>query len=158
MTKNRIGLPVDGAQKVAESMDTYLANLHVLYTKLHNFHWNIEGPQFFTLHAKLEELYDAVAEEIDEVAERILTIGQRPSASMARYLEKATLQEAASEGITGGQIVESVLADFNSLIDHLRAGIVLAQEAGDEVSADMMIGSLANYEKTVWMLNAFLSK
>lgn len=158
MTKNAIGLSVEGSKKTAGAMDQYLANLHVLYTKLHNYHWNIEGPQFFTLHAKLEELYDAVAEEIDEVAERILMIGERPTASMADYLKKATLKEAPSESIAASAVVSNLKADFETLITDLRGGIAIAQEADDEVSADMMIGSLANYEKTLWMLNAFLAK
>lgn len=153
---NNIGLPKDGTKKVAEGMNTYLADLHVLYTKLHNYHWNVEGREFFTLHAKLEELYNAVAEEIDAVAERILMIGHRPLATMADYLKNATLNETASEPVTGQRIVEDLLADFREIMAGLRQGIVDAQQVGDEVSADMMIGSLANYEKNVWMLTAYL--
>ncbi|NLY11008.1 MAG: DNA starvation/stationary phase protection protein [Firmicutes bacterium] len=154
--ENRIGLSQEGTKKVAEHMNTYLANLHVLYTKLHNYHWNVVGPEFFTLHAKLEELYDGVAEEIDEVAERILMIGHRPDASLADYLKKATIKEEASEPVSGRTIVETLLADYTSLIKDLRKAIVDAQEIGDEVSADMMIGALANHEKTVWMLDSYL--
>lgn len=153
---NRIGLSNEGTRKVAEHLDQHLANLHVLYTKLHNYHWNIEGPEFFTLHAELEKLYDAVAEEIDEVAERILMIGHRPSASMAEYLQKAQLKEAESVPVRGKDVVEQLLADYGTLIAGLRAGVEAAQEIGDEASADLMIGSLAAYEKTVWMLDAYL--
>lgn len=138
---NRIGLPQEATKKVAEHLDQHLAELHVLYTKLHNYHWNVEGPEFFTLHAKLEELYDAVAEEIDVVAERILMIGHRPSASLTAYLKKAKLQEADSVAVHGTEIVKRLLADYGTLVAGLRAGIVVAQEAGDEVSADLMIGT-----------------
>ncbi|NMB01053.1 MAG: DNA starvation/stationary phase protection protein [Firmicutes bacterium] len=151
-----MGLSNEKTKKVAEHLDQHLADLHVLYTKLHNYHWNVEGPEFFTLHAQLEELYDAVAEEIDEVAERILMIGHRPSASLAAYLKKAKLQEAASEPISGKVIVQQLMADYGHLIAGLRAGIETAQEVGDEVSVDLMIGSLSAYEKTVWMLDAYL--
>jgi starvation-inducible DNA-binding protein len=108
------------------------------------------------IHSKLEELYDAVAEEIDEVAERILMIGHRPSASMAEYLKKAQLKEAESKAVTGEAAIEQILADYQTLIANLRAGVEAAQEIGDEASADLMIGSLAAYEKTVWMLEAYL--
>ena len=108
------------------------------------------------MHAKLEELYDGVAEEIDEVAERILMIGHRPSASLAAYLNKAKLKEAENVGISCKEIANALLADYGQLVAGLRAGIAAAQEANDEVSADLMIGSLAQYEKTIWMLDAFL--
>ena len=153
---NRIGLSKEAVKKVAEHLDQHLADLHVLYTKLHNYHWNVEGPGFFTIHAKLEELYDAVAEEIDAVAERILMIGQRPSASLAEYLKKARLEEAESAAISGADIAKDLLADYGQLVAGLREGIAAAQEANDEGSADLMIGSLAEYEKTIWMLDAFL--
>ncbi len=153
---NRIGLSAEQTKEVAEHLDQHLANLHVLYTKLHNYHWNVEGPEFFTLHAELEKQYDAVAEEIDAVAERILMIGHRPSASLAEYLKKAQLKEAESAPIRGKSVVEELLADYSTLIAGLRAGIKAAQEIGDEATADLMIGSLAAYEKTVWMLQAYL--
>lgn len=156
MSTNIIGLPVEGSKKVVEHLNKYLANLHVLYTKLHNYHWNVEGRGFFTIHAKLEELYDGVAEEIDEVAERILQLGERPLASMADYLKVADLKEAPSVGISSDDLVKAVMEDFKTLVGGLRAGIETAQEIGDEVTVDMMIGSLANLEKQLWMLDAYL--
>lgn len=154
MTK--IGLPKAETKKVAEHLDQHLADLHVLYTKLHNYHWNVEGSEFFTLHTHLEELYDATAVEIDEVAERILMIGHRPSASLSDYLNKTNLKEVKSEGVSGNAIAKELLADYGTLVAGLRAGVTAAQAANDEVSADMMIGSLSAYEKTIWMLDAYL--
>lgn len=153
---NKIGLSNEATKKVAEHLDQHLADLHVLYAKLHNYHWNVEGTGFFTLHTKLEELYDGVAEEIDAVAERILMIGHRPSASLADYLKKAKLKEAASAPISSQDIATALLSDYGTLVAGLRAGIAAAQDAGDEVSVDLMIGSLSEYEKTIWMLDAFL--
>lgn len=156
MSKNLVGLPVDGSKKVVEHLNKYLANLHVLYTKLHNYHWNVEGRGFFTIHAKLEEIYDAINEEIDAVAERILMLGERPLASLADYLKVADIKEAPSEGIKSEDLAKILLEDFRTLIDSLREGIKVAQEVGDEVTVDMMIGALSNLEKQVWMLDAFL--
>ncbi|NLM04439.1 MAG: DNA starvation/stationary phase protection protein [Clostridiales bacterium] len=153
-----IGLEKEGREEVAKVLNKYLANLHVLYTKLHNYHWNVEGKNFFQIHSKLEEIYDGTAGEIDEVAERILTIGVRPAASMKEYLELATLEEAESVGIQGKAIIETLLADFTALIKDLREGIEIAGKHGDEVSVDLMIGSLENYEKTSWMFRAFLTE
>lgn len=156
MSKNLVGLPVDGSKKVVEHLNKYLANLHVLYTKLHNYHWNVEGRDFFTIHAKLEEIYDGINEEIDAVAERILMLGERPLASLADYLKVADIKEAPSEGIKSEDLAKILLEDFRTLIDSLREGIKVAQEVGDEVTVDMMIGALSNLEKQVWMLDAFL--
>jgi starvation-inducible DNA-binding protein len=153
---NRIGLSNEATKKVAEHLDQHLADLHVLYTKLHNYHWNVEGAGFFTLHAKLEELYYAVAEEIDAVAERILMIGHRPTASLAAYLKKANLKEAASAPISSRDLAVDLLADYGTLVAGLRSGLAAAQDAGDEVSVDRMLGSLSEYEKIIWMLDAYL--
>ncbi|HHU61921.1 MAG: Dps family protein [Bacillota bacterium] len=151
---NRIGLPKDATKKVVDHLDQHLADLHVLYTKLHNYHWNIEGPEFYSIHEKLEEQYDAVAEEIDAVAERILMLGHRPSASLADYLKKAKLKEAPSVAVRRDAVVKELAEDYVTLIKGLREGVEAASDAGDEVSADLMIGSLTEYEKIVWMLDA----
>ncbi|MFW5843560.1 MAG: Dps family protein, partial [Spirochaetota bacterium] len=88
-TKTNVGLNDAATEAISDKLNQYLGNLHVLYTKLHNFHWNIEGGSFYTLHEELQAMYEAVAAEIDEVAERVLKIGRRPLARMADYLEVA---------------------------------------------------------------------
>ncbi|NLK08749.1 MAG: DNA starvation/stationary phase protection protein [Firmicutes bacterium] len=153
-----IGLSKEATRKVAECLDQHLADLFVLYAKLHNYHWNVVGRKFFVLHAQLEEFYDSAAEEIDEVAERILMIGHRPSASLAAYLKKATLREEDSSPAKSDDLVRQLVADYTTLIMGLRKGIEAAQEIGDEASADLMVGYIAGYEKTVWMLNAYLDR
>src|SRR5690554_2430031 len=120
MSVNIVGLPVDGSKKVVEHLNKHRANLHVLYTKLHNYHWNVEGRGFFTIHSKLEELYDGVAEEIDAVAERVLMLGERPLASMADYLKVAELKEAPSAAIQGDELAKVLIDDFKTLIGGLR--------------------------------------
>ena len=86
MSKNLVGLPVDGSKKVVEHLNKYLANLHVLYTKLHNYHWNVEG-RGLAIHAKLEEIYDGI-KLIKRAITGILMLG-RPLASLADYLKVA---------------------------------------------------------------------
>lgn len=153
----QIGLDVKGSEETSKVLNQYLANLHVLYTKLHNYHWNVEGKSFFQLHAKLEELYNNTAEELDAVAERILTLGFRPAASMKEYLELATLKEVKSEAITGEAIVKDLQKDFETLIVELRTALKIADQNDDQVTVDLFVGSIGNLEKTLWMFRAYLS-
>ena len=85
------------SKKLYEKMNLYLANQEVAYIKLHNLHWYVKGRSFFTLHAKLEELYDRTAEIIDAVAERLLAVGQAPVANMKEALALATIKELAAD-------------------------------------------------------------
>lgn len=154
-TKVKVGLNESGVDAITGKLNQYLANLHVLYTKLHNFHWNVEGPSFYTLHEKIEELYEATAEEIDEVAERVLKLGRRPLASLADYSKNATLGEHESRGYTGTEVADTLIADYQSLIAELRETIAVAQDHDDEGTADDAVGMLKDKEKQLWMITAY---
>ncbi len=151
-----IGLDKNGTAKTAEGLNQYLADLHILYAKLHAYHWNIEGPMFFPLHEKLQEIYEAVAESIDEIAERILMIGHRPLTKLGDYQAHAKIKEVESRKIGDQDMVGDLLADHQYLIKTLRAIIEVAGESNDEGSADLAIAELRAHEKTVWMLSAHL--
>lgn len=138
-------------------LNTQLANWSLLGVKLHNYHWFVKGPQFFTLHEKFEELYNTSAGYIDEIAERMLAIGGKPAATMAEYLKLATIEEATGEN-SAEQMVESLIADFQVIVNELKAGIESAGEQGDDPTADLLIGMMTDLEKQSWMLNAFLGK
>ena len=94
------------SKKLYEKMNLYLANQEVAYIKLHNLHWYVKGRSFFTLHAKLEELYDRTAEIIDAVAERLLAVGQAPVANMKEALALATIKELADKPISSEETVQ----------------------------------------------------
>lgn len=143
--------------KLLAGLNVYLADLNVLNVKMHNFHWNLTGSGFFSLHAAYEGLYDALFEEIDEVAERLLMIGGRPAASLKSYAALATLSEADSVAIDGPASIRALQKDYEALTRQLRALIALAQEAGDEGTVDLCVGALKSKEKTLWMLNASLA-
>ena len=153
----KIGIDEQGAKDLADGLNIYLANLHVLYTKLHNFHWNVEGKAFFQIHSKLEELYDGTAEEIDEVAERILQLGHRPIATMKEYLEVAQLKEVPSKKYTSEEICNSLLDDYSFMANELRKGIKQAEKYDDQVTIGLAVEKLTKLEKTIWMLSAFLA-
>jgi starvation-inducible DNA-binding protein len=136
-----------------QALNVLVADLNVMFVKLHHHHWYVTGPRFFSLHAKFEELYDHVNELYDDVAERLITLGGQPASSLKAYLALTNLKEAESIS-NADQIVISLIEDFNQLLVQLKKVLVLAQEESDEPTADLMIGSISEFEKTLWMLKA----
>jgi starvation-inducible DNA-binding protein len=96
MSTNRIGLNEKKSNKLAEELNVLLANYQLYYQNLRGFHWNIKGPAFFELHLKFEELYNDAVLKIDEIAERILTLGATPLHTFTDYLKRSTIKEAAN--------------------------------------------------------------
>lgn len=142
--------------KLNERMNVYLANQQVMYIKLHNMHWYIKGKSFFTLHAKLEELYDETAEVIDAVAERILALGGNPVASLKKALELTAVKELSDEAISSEHVVKALLRDVEYWINDTKEIVALAEEKGDGVTADQFNNYLGHYQKLQWMLNSYL--
>jgi starvation-inducible DNA-binding protein len=140
---------------IEKVLNQQIANWNVLYTKLHNFHWYVKGPHFFTLHAKFEELYDEAASTIDELAERLLMVGGKPIATLKQYLETATLKEN-TEVLNAEGMVQNIVSDFELMISDLKAGIEVAEQSNDQVTADQLLGLVSKLEKHNWMLNSFL--
>lgn len=139
-------------EKLYQALDKQVANLSVFFTKLHHYHWYVTGPNFFALHVKFEELYDEVNELYDAFGERLLTIGGKPASTMKAYLEKTSLKEAS--GIEGAlDMVRVVMNDMKLMVKEMKAATTLAQELGDEQTADLLIGTVAGFEKTIWMLD-----
>ncbi|MDR0270973.1 DNA starvation/stationary phase protection protein [Paenibacillus sp.] len=132
-----------------------VANLNVLYVKIHNFHWYVKGDNFFTLHAKFEEIYNDITLKMDEVAERLLIIKGSPAATMKEYLELATIQEASGNP-DARQMVQILIGDFTTIVEEMHDGIHLAEEAGDHPTADLCIRIKNDLEKQMWMLRAYL--
>lgn len=141
---------------IHEHLNKQIATWSVLYIKLHNYHWYVKGTQFFTLHAKFQELYEEAALHVDEIAERLLAIKGAPLATMREYIAHAIVQEASgSESAT--EMVAQLVEDFTVIIHALKEAMEAAQEAKDETTADMLLAVHTSLEKHVWMLNAFNS-
>jgi len=136
-------------------LNRQVANLNVLYVKLHNYHWYVKGEQFFSLHEKFEELYDDITLKMDEVAERLLSIKGTPAATLKEYLELATIQEATGKEDTRG-MVQTLIEDFATVSEELTEGIELAEEVSDQPTADLLTGIRSDLEKHQWMLRSFL--
>ncbi|GER68656.1 metalloregulation DNA-binding stress protein [Weizmannia acidilactici] len=141
---------------IESALNVQVANWSVLYTKLHNFHWYVKGPLFFTLHEKFEELYNEAAAVVDDFAERILAIGGKPAASFKEYLEIATIEEAKAD-LTAEDMVKSLISDYKQIAGELNKLIEFAEDEKDHATADMATGLVEKIEKTVWMLNALLA-
>lgn len=138
-----------------EVLNKQIANLNVMYTKLHNYHWYVKGHQFFTLHLKFEELYNEVALHIDDLAERLLAIKGLPMARMVDYLNYSSVKEATGTE-NADQMVTTIAQDFSIMIVELRGGMALAESLNDDTTADMLLAIHTSLEKHVWMLNSFL--
>ncbi|WP_340022366.1 Dps family protein [Paenibacillus sp. FSL K6-1096] len=140
---------------IEQVLNRQVANLNVLYVKVHNYHWYVKGEQFFALHVKFEELYDDITLKMDEVAERLLSIKGSPAATMKEYLEIATIQEATGKEDARG-MVQTLIEDFATVAEELTEGIELAEENSDQPTADLFIKIRTDLEKNQWMLRAFL--
>ncbi|MDP5276520.1 Dps family protein [Chengkuizengella axinellae] len=139
------------------ALNQQLANMNVLYTKLHNYHWYVKGEHFFTLHEKFEELYNEVTGYSDEIAENMLASGAVPAASLREYLTLASIEEAAN-GLSANEMVQSVVDDFSKIGSEIRKAIEIADEENDIRVADLLEGIVMSLEKHQWMLNAYLGK
>lgn len=156
-TLDFLGLDNAKVQPVAQALNQLLADYQVFYANLRGFHWNVRGKGFFTLHEAYEKLYNTVADQVDEVAERILQLGERPENRYSEYLKVSNLKEDGFER-EGRHALDRVLDTLKTLIAQERAIIELANEANDDVTAALMGDYLKGQEKLVWMLLSFLEK
>ena len=142
---------------VVAGLQQLLADFQVYYTNLRGFHWEIQGRGFFVLHGKFEDMYNDAAAKIDEIAERILTLGGTPENKFSEYLKIARVAEVS--GVTrSSEAVEHVLETYKHFIAEERKLIEVANEANDAVTVDMLTGYLKEQEKMIWMLVAFSTR
>ena len=156
-TKNLIGLDSENAQQVVNLLNELLANYQIYYQNLRGFHWNVRGNRFFVLHAKFEELYNDAIEKVDEIAERILTLGGVPLHSYAAYTKVATLK--AKENVTDADAcLRAVVEDVQVLLKQEREILSVAAEIGDDGTQDVFSSYVSSQEKLLWMLDAYLNQ
>ncbi|MBL8008344.1 MAG: DNA starvation/stationary phase protection protein [Ignavibacteria bacterium] len=154
---NSIGLDSTKSKQLAEKLNLLLANYSVFYQNTRGYHWNIKGQKFFELHLKFEELYNDLFIKIDEVAERILTLGYSPDHRYSVYMKKSGIKESTqvSDGI---KAVGDILNSFKTLITLQREILLLSEEAEDEGTNALMSDYIRAQEKLVWMYSSFLGK
>ena len=140
-----------------EELNVLLADYHLYYQKLRNFHWNIIGKSFFDLHQKFEEMYDDAVLKIDEIAERILTLRYQPVSNYSDYLSKSNLKESKSN-LTDHEMVSHLLEDHGDILKQMTKVVKAADDAGDEGTIDLVGAYIRELEKTSWMLDAWRMK
>ncbi len=140
-------------EEIANQLNVFLADLAVFYRKLQNYHWNIEGKDFFVIHAKLEEYYDDVNEMIDEVGEYILTIGKQPLSTMKDYLAITKITEAQNQKVKCDEVFNNVIKDFSYLLQEAKSIKEEADKTGDYATSTMMDEPIADFSKKLWMLH-----
>jgi len=154
---NSIGLSKLDCKNLALKLNILLANYQLFYMNARGYHWNIKGEKFFELHLKFEELYNDAQLKIDEIAERILTLGHTPTHSYTDYLKTATTAEF--KNITDGKkAVTNIVDSFAILLNVEREILLLSAKANDEGTNALMSDYIRQQEKLVWMYSAFLTK
>ncbi|MGM0588388.1 MAG: Dps family protein [Bacteroidota bacterium] len=152
-----IGITESNRKAVCGRLQRILADEYVLYTKYRNYHWNIVAPNFSELHALYEEHYDALADVIDEVAERIRTLGHISKGRMADFLDLTHLEEQDYTSDAKEQLA-NLIADHEAIIRELRrCAVDFDEEYQDLGSSDFVIALMEKHEKLRWLLSSFLS-
>ena len=136
-----------------KSLNEFLADLNVFYRKLQNYHWNITGEHFFVLHEKLEEYYDDINDQIDEIAEHILMMGHQPMGTLKGYIETSKIEEAKDEKVKSDVVLKSVVEGFTLLKNKSIEIKKLADENQLFETSTMMDDYMSDYSKKLWMLN-----
>lgn len=158
MNAKEISLEEKEVKPIVDQLNDLLANYHIHYQKLRGCHWNIKGQHFFTLHIKFEELYTNAQQTIDELAERILTLGKSPYSTFTDYIKVSKLKEVNTIGMKDNDMVLAVLDDFSTLIELEREIMTTTSDAGDDGTNDLINKFMQFKEKNTWMLRSFAGK
>ena len=150
----KIGLSKTILGEVCESLEDYLASTYALYLKTQNFHWNVKGPEFFSLHLLFEKNYKELIEMIDEIAERIVSLGAHVDATFSGFGGRSTIKE--SKMIPAEQMLKDLVLGHEALSAMGRPLVSRFQELHDDASSDMIIKCLEFHEKAAWMLRSHL--
>ena len=149
-----LNLDKEKTQNTVNELNVLLADYHLYYQKLRNFHWNIVGRNFFDLHEKFEAMYDDAKLKVDEIAERILTLRYKPLSNYSDYLEKSNLTESSTD-LVDSKMIDILLEDHGKIIKQMRTTVDAADENNDEGTIDMLGAYIGELEKTSWMLDAW---
>lgn len=148
-----IGISESDRQQIAEGLNLLLADSYTLYLQTHNFHWNVEGPQFRELHLMFEEHYNELAIAVDDIAERIRTLGFAAPGTYKAFAKLSSIEEI--DGVPeAGQMVDILTTGHERVVKTCRAVLKHAQAADDESTAALVSDRMRIHEKTAWMLRA----
>jgi starvation-inducible DNA-binding protein len=152
-----IGIKTQDRKAIAEGLSCLLADTYTLYLKTHNFHWNVTGPMFQTLHLMFETQYNELALAVDQIAERIRALGYPAPGSYADYARLASIKDA--KGVPSAtKMIQELVAGQEAVVRTARKVFPLVEKANDEPSADLLTQRMQIHEKTAWMLRSLLEK
>jgi starvation-inducible DNA-binding protein len=144
-----------GEQAVIEALERLLADSYTVYLKTHNYHWNVTGPMFNTLHMLFQTEYTELALAVDLIAERIRSLGARAPGSYSEFARLSQIKEATGQR-SARQMIQDLVADQAALVASARRLVEAADAAGDQASADLGIRRIDVHEKNAWMLRSHL--
>jgi len=150
------GIPEDARKSIGEGLSRLLADTYTLYLKTHNFHWNVTGPLFNTLHLMFEQQYSELALAVDEIAERIRALGIAAPGSYRQFAELTSIVEQ-TDAPSAEEMIAILVADQETVVRTAREIFPVAEAANDEVSADLLTQRMQVHEKTAWMLRSMLA-
>ena len=157
MTLNTIGLDTKKTKDIASDLNELLADFQIYYQNLRGIHWNIKGKRFFDLHVKFEELYTDANMKVDEIAERILTLGETPLHTFEDYIKTAKVN--VGKNISQDEkAVELIVESLTELLKIERMILNKTDEVGDEGTNSMMSDFITEQEKTIWMMKAWMGE
>jgi starvation-inducible DNA-binding protein len=155
MARN-IELTEQAKRECAEALSKVLSDTFVLYLKTHNFHWNVQGPEFLRLHELFEEQYRNLWDAIDEIAERVRALGQPAPGTTAQFKKLAEVKE--NERIPAAkEMLGELTGDNETVTRTIRAALSAAQSAGDEATVTMLGDRLVYHEKQIWMMKSLMA-
>ncbi len=153
-TYKKLGFTALETVEIVQPMNILLANYHIHYQKMRNFHWNVTGRDFFELHDKFEEFYNDAKLNIDDLAERIRVFGQKPVSTLTEYLEMAEIKEVGT-GLRSDQMIDETMRDMQTLLSMMVDVTDAAINMGDVGTEHLMNAAIKKMEKTHWMLTAW---
>ena len=155
--KLNIGIAEPARKEIVEGLSRLLADSYTLYLKTHNYHWNVKGPMFQTLHTMFETQYTELAIAVDDVAERIRSLGERAPGSYIVFSTLTSIQED-TDPPSAKQMIANLVTSHETLIRTARGVFPAADEAHDEATADLLTQRIQLHEKTAWMLRSLLEE
>jgi len=154
--KVNIGISEEQRKSIAQGLAVLLADTYTLYLKTHNYHWNVTGPMFQTLHTLFETQYTELAVAVDDIAERIRALGEFAPGSYKEYAKLTSIKEA--EGIPSAEeMIKDLVKGQEAIAKTARSIVPTADEASDEVTLDLLTQRMTVHEKTAWMLRSLVA-
>lgn len=144
-------------EQILNNLNIFLSDLNVFFRKLQNYHWNIKGKDFFTIHAKLEEYYDEINEKIDEIAEHILSLEGQPLGTLKDYINTTKITEAQNEKVYSTHIIPELIKDYSTLLQDAKKIKELADTNSESKTSTLMDDIIEDYTKKLWMLKQYES-